>query len=259
LKRIISLISLLTLIIFAAPVLAANEAQPDLSKQKTMYLVGTAHLDTQWNWTIQQTITDFLPSTILGNFHRFSEFPSYDFSFEGAFRYMLIKEYYPDYYARVKEYVDSGRWHVAGSTIDAMDVNVPSPESLIRQVLYGNGFYKKEFGKTSCDIFLPDCFGFGYALPSIAAFCGLKGFSSQKLTWGAADGIPFDLGRWTGPDGSSIIAARVGTSAGRISRRTTSMAPSVEGGEPPSESSLRKTSRSQIGRASCRERVCKVV
>lgn len=172
-----------------------------------MYLVGTAHLDTQWNWTIQQTITDFLPSTFLGNFYRFNEFPSYEFSFEGAFRYMLIKEYYPDAYARIKEYVDSGRWHVVGSTVDAMDVNVPSPESLIRQVLCGNGFYKKEFGKTSCDIFLPDCFGFGYALPSIAAFCGLKGFSTQKLTWGSADGIPFDLGRWIGPDGSSVIAA----------------------------------------------------
>ena len=28
---------------------------------------------------------------------------------------------------------------------------------------------KQEFGKTSRDMFLPDCFGFGYALPSIAA------------------------------------------------------------------------------------------
>ena len=69
-----------------------------------------------------------------------------------------------------------------------------------------NGFFRKEFGKTSRDIFLPDCFGFGYALPSIAAHCGLKGFSTQKLTWGSAIGIPFDVGVWEGVDGSKIVA-----------------------------------------------------
>jgi len=77
----------------------------------------------------------------------------------------------------------------------------------MRQILYGNGYWKQEFGKTSADIFLPDCFGFGYALPSIAAHCGLKGFSSQKLTWGSSIPIPFqNIGRWVGPDGNSLIA-----------------------------------------------------
>src|SRR5262249_32015891 len=107
----------------------------------------------------------------------------------------------------LKEYIRSGRWHVCGSSVDAGDVNIPSPEALIRQILYGNGFFRKEFGKTSCDIYLPDCFGFGYALPSIAAHCGLKGFSTQKLTWGSSIGIPFDVGVWEGVDGSTLIAA----------------------------------------------------
>jgi len=67
-------------------------------------------------------------------------------------------------------------------------------------VLYANNFWQQEFGKTSEDIFLPDCFGFGYALPSIAAHCGLKGFSTQKLSWGSAIPIPFkNIGRWIGP------------------------------------------------------------
>ena len=62
-----------------------------------------------------------------------------------------------------------------------MDVNVPSSEALMRQVLYGNGYFEKEFGKKSTDIFLTDCFGFRYALPSIEAHMGLNGFSTQKL------------------------------------------------------------------------------
>ncbi len=67
-----------------------------------------------------------------------------------------------------KQYIADGRWRVTGSWVDAVDVNMPSFESLVRNTLYGNGYWKREFGKTSRDIFLPDCFGFGYALPSIA-------------------------------------------------------------------------------------------
>lgn len=173
----------------------------------TLYVVGTAHLDTQWLWTIQDTIREYVPRTLRENFMRFDTHPNYVFSFEGAFRYMLAKEYYPAEYARLREYVKSGRWHVAGSAIDAGDTNIPAPESLIRHVLYANRFFRDEFGKTSADLFLPDCFGFGYALPSVAAHCGLRGFSTQKLTWGSSVGVPFDVGVWEGVDGSGIVAA----------------------------------------------------
>jgi alpha-mannosidase len=93
-------------------------------------------------------------------------------------------------------------------------------------VLYGNGYYKQEFGKTSCDVFLPDCFGFGYALPSIASHCGLRSFSTQKLTWGSAIGIPFDIGLWEGVDGSTLVAglnpsSYSGSITGDLSRDTT--------------------------------------
>lgn len=191
----------------------AQEAQGppagrDLSdNNKTLYTISTAHLDTQWRWTIQDTITRFLPATLQRNFEHFQRSPNYVFSFEGAFRYMLAKEYYPEEYGKLWQFVNMGRWRVAGSAVDAGDTNMVSPESLMRQVLYGNGFFKREFGKTSCDIFLPDCFGFGYALPSIAAHCGLKGFSTQKLGWGSAIDVPFGIGRWEGPDGASIVAA----------------------------------------------------
>lgn len=178
----------------------------DPTRDKILYEVGTAHLDTQWNWTIQDTINSYIPRTLTNNFKLFEKHPDYVFSFEGSFRYKLAKEYYPGWYATLTNYVAQGRWRVAGSAVDAGDVNVPSPESLMRHILYGNGFWKQEFGKTSTDIFLPDCFGFGYALPSVAAHCGLRGFSSQKLTWGSAVPIPFhNVGRWVGPDGASVV------------------------------------------------------
>jgi len=72
-------------------------------------------------------------------------YPGYVFSFEGAFRYMLLREYRPDLYGRLKPLVEAGRWRPAGSWVDAVDVNLPSFESLVRHALYGNGFYKHEF------------------------------------------------------------------------------------------------------------------
>lgn len=66
---------------------------------------------------------------------------------------------------------------------------------------------------------LPDCFGFPASLPSIWAHAGLKGFSTQKLTWGSAVGIPFNVGVWEGPDGKSVIAAlNPGEYVGRVNR-----------------------------------------
>ena len=173
----------------------------------TLYLVATAHLDTQWRWTIRDVIRDYIPATLSQNFALFEAYPDYVFSFEGAFRYKLIKEYYPDEYERLKQYVAAGRWKPSGSWMDAVDVNIPAPESLVRHALYGNGFFQREFGLTSRDVFLPDCFGFGYSLPAVAAHCGLLGFSTQKLGWGSAVGVPFDLGLWEGVDGSRVFAA----------------------------------------------------
>ena len=54
---------------------------------------------------------------------------------------------------------------------------------------------------------MPDCFGFGAALPSVAAHAGIKGFTTQKLSWGSAYGLPFDLGIFKGIDGSEIFAS----------------------------------------------------
>ena len=173
-----------------------------------LYVVATVHLDTQWRWTVQDTIRDFLPATLHGNFSHFERYPFFVLSFEGAFRYMLVKEYYPEEFARLQHYVKEGRWAVAGSMLDSPDVNVVSPESLIRHILYGNRFFEQELGSRSCDLFLPDCFGFTWALPSIAAHCGLRGFSSQKFgNWMAPAEIPFEVGMWRGPDGAEVIAA----------------------------------------------------
>ena len=212
------------LLVFAATANAQGKppSGPDLTKQPTLYVVGYAHLDTEWRWEYPQVIQEYLSKTMRNNFYLFEKYPHYIFNFTGSNRYEMMKEYYPADYARLKRYVAAGRWFPAGSSVEENDVNSPSAESIIRQVLYGNEFFRHEFGKASEEFMLPDCFGFPTSLPSILAHAGIKGFSTQKLSaaWQPAphvggedspektpEGIPFNVGIWEGPDGKSVIAA----------------------------------------------------
>jgi alpha-mannosidase len=171
-----------------------------------IYTVATTHLDTSWSWELETTLNEYLPKTLTDNFALFEKCPEYVFSFEGSYRYELMCEYYPALFEKLKEYVAQGRWYVAGSAYESGDVNIPSPEALFRNFLYGTQYFEDTFGKRSEDIYLPDCFGFGYALPSIAAHANIKGFTTQKLCWSGAYGLPFDLGVWKGPDGNAMYA-----------------------------------------------------
>ena len=175
-------------------------------EEKKVYTVATAHLDTVWRWNLATTIKEYLPDTVEKNLELIKKYPHYRFNFEGAYRYELIEEYYPELFEEVKKAVASGKWCISGSSYESGDVNIPSPEALFRNILIGTSYFRKKFGKESTDVFLPDCFGFGYALPSIMKHAGLNGFSTQKLSWGSAYEIPFDIGYWQGVDGSKVLA-----------------------------------------------------
>lgn len=224
--RVALFASILTSAGVALPCAAQSAQQPapsvDLTKQPTLYVVGYAHLDTEWRWEFPQVIDEYLSKTLRSNFALFQKYPHYIFNFTGANRYMLMQEYFPADFARLKQYVAEGRWFPAGSSMEENDVNSPAAESILRQVLYGNEYFRRTFGTASDEYMLPDCFGFPASLPSILAHAGIKGFSTQKLNsyWQPAphvggpgspeetpEGIPFNVGVWIGPDGKSVIAA----------------------------------------------------
>ena len=187
----------------------AEAAAPVLSG--TVYLLPISHLDTQWRWTVRETAAALLPRTVHENADAFARFSAYRVNFDGAFRYRLLAEHHPDAFAEMRRQVDAGRWCVAGATWDAMDVNLPSVESLVRHVLYGRRWFREHLGRDPRDLFLPDCFGFGAQVPIVAAHCGLVGFATSKLRRfddvRAALGVPFPLGWWEGLDGSHLLAA----------------------------------------------------
>jgi alpha-mannosidase len=212
-------ILLACLTLFTAHAQTQTEDKPDLSKQPTLYVVGYAHLDTEWRWEYPQVIDEYIRKTMEDNFTLLDKYPHYVFNFSGANRYRFMKEYFPADFARLKKYVDRGRWFPTGSSMEEGDVNAPSAEGIVRQVLYGNYWFRRELGRASAEYMLPDCFGFPSSLPTILAHSGVKGFSTQKLVWGSSapaggpeslektpEGTPFNVGVWVGPDGESVLA-----------------------------------------------------
>ncbi len=248
-------------LIAALALLTATRAQtmkaPDITKEPTLFVVPYAHLDTQWRWEFPQTISEYLLKTMRVNFDYIDKYPHYVFNWTGANRYRLMREYFPNDYARMKQYVAAGRWFPAGSSMEEGDVNLPSAEGIIRQVLYGNTWFRNEFGKASTEYMLPDCFGFPASLPSILAHAGVKGFSTQKLSSGwqpapkvggpdspeqTPEGIPFNVGLWIGPDGKTVIAAL--NPGGYGSNVYTDL--SKEPGPPPPPPQLTPEQRAQL-------------
>lgn len=215
-KRFLSFIICLTLIFSMFPTVEtmtlAAAGDYDATEgygENTVYAVSTSHLDTCWSWTTKQAIEEFLPATFADNYLLIDKYPEYEFNYEGAYRYALLKEYYPELYAKLQNYVDAGNWNVSGSSWVAGDVNIVSPEGLFRNILYGNGWFDENLGVRSKDIYLPDCFGFGYALPAVMSASNLLGFSTQKLSWGSSVGNRpgnMDFGRWTGVGGKTALA-----------------------------------------------------
>ena len=101
-KRIIFLASLFLFAhTFALAQTRKDGDKPDLNRGRTLYTVGYVHLDTQWNWDYTKTIDVFLKRTLERNFDLFEKYPDYIFTFTGARRYRMMKEYYPDLYAKM--------------------------------------------------------------------------------------------------------------------------------------------------------------
>lgn len=204
-RRHILRIALLTALAASGTCVSAQEQKED---EKTLFFISNTHLDTQWNWEVTHTINEYIKNTLTQNMALMDKYPNFRLNYEGAIKYMWMKEYYPTEYEKMKKYIATDQWHVSGMSVDATDVIISSAESILHSMLYANKFYQKEFGvRGGYDIMLPDCFGFSYALPSLAKHAGIKGFHTAKLAWGSAayDNLP-PFGIWQGVDGSQIYA-----------------------------------------------------
>ena len=124
----------------------------------------------------------------------------------------------PSLLEALSERIAQGRMEVDGGLWLEADCNIPSGESLMRQVLYGKRYFKERFG-TDCEVlWLPDVFGYSAALPQILKLAGINTFVTTKISWNMLNRMPYDTFRWQGIDGSSVLAYFITTNRAQAGR-----------------------------------------
>ncbi|MBW4082064.1 alpha-mannosidase [Paenibacillus sp. S150] len=171
----------------------------------TIHMVGQSHIDIAWLWPVRETVrkTSRTFSTVNA---LMEEYPEYQFAQSQPQLFEYLKQNDPVLFARVKERIREGRWELVGGMWVEPDLNIPSGESLMRQMLYGQRFYLEEFGKTSDIEWLPDTFGYCASLPQIMRHGGVRYFMTTKLGWNDTNVFPYDLFHWVGIDGTAMLS-----------------------------------------------------
>lgn len=172
--------------------------------QSEVVMQGHSHIDIAWLWRIQETERK-AARTFANNLSLMDKYPEFKCAQSQAIVYDMTKRIYPALYDRIKEKVKNGQWEIVGNVWVEADTNIASGESLIRQLLYGREFFLKEFGVVSDTYWLPDCFGFSWALPQIIRRSGMKYFITAKLCGQDTNRFPYTSFVWKGHDGSEIV------------------------------------------------------
>jgi len=172
--------------------------------QLNLSAIGHAHIDTAWLWPLAETRRKCI-RTFSTAVDYMDQYPKYKFACSQAQQYEWIKEMSPDLWERIKQKVKEGRFIPAGGSWVEPDCNIPSGEALVRQFLYGQRLFQKEFGITCNEFWEPDVFGYSAALPQILKQAGIDHFLTIKLSWNQFNKLSSHTFLWEGLDGSQVL------------------------------------------------------
>ena len=176
-----------------------GQGKPDVH----VTMLGHTHIDVAWLWRVKHSREKSARSFSTVN-RLMEKYPEYIFIQSQPQLYDYIKEDYPDIYEHIQRRVGEGRWEPSGAMWVECDCNLTSGESIIRQILVGKNFFKKEFDFDSEFLWLPDVFGYSWALPQILKKSGVNTFMTTKISWNDTNRLPYDTFIWRGMDGSEI-------------------------------------------------------
>lgn len=186
-----------------APLLACHNG----STAPVLYCTGHSHIDVVYQWPFAETQRK-VARTFCNQLALLERYPEYHYLQSMPVLYEVAKRLYPGIYEKVKAAVAGGRWIAEGALWTEADSNLPSGESLIRQILHGKRFFREEFGVESRLAWLPDIFGCSGALPQIFRGCGIDWFASGKIfgLYNGGEPFPYTSFVWEGIDGSRILS-----------------------------------------------------
>ncbi|HEV2489809.1 MAG TPA: hypothetical protein VGT03_08370, partial [Candidatus Acidoferrales bacterium] len=114
-------------------------------KTFTIHAAGNTHIDMAWLWPRSET-EEAVRSTFTSALELMQEYPNLTFTMSTAQAYQWIQEKYPDLFAQIKERVKEGRWEPIGAMWVEPDLNMPTGEAIVRQILLGKRYFQKNLG-----------------------------------------------------------------------------------------------------------------
>lgn len=177
---------------------------PAVTSAQTIACMGHAHIDVAWLWPLAETRRK-CGRTFSSMLDLMDRYPEFTFCQSQPQLYAYTREDYPSLYERIREKVAAGQWIPTGCMWVESDCNVPSGESLVRQILFGTRFFKQEFDHDTVCLWVPDVFGYSGNLPQILKRSGIEYFLTQKLSWNQFNTFPHHSFHWEGIDGSSVL------------------------------------------------------
>ena len=175
-------------------------------KSLTVHMIANAHLDPVWLWRwtegFEAAVATF--RTVLDIMH---ETEGFTFTCAQAAVYEWIERYEPGMFEEVRQRVREGRWEVVGGWWVQSDCNIPSGESLVRQALYGQRYFREKFGVQATVGYSVDAFGHAVTLPQLLGKAGLDSYVFFRPGPHEKD-LPEGIFWWEAPDGTRVLACR---------------------------------------------------
>lgn len=186
------------------------------AKKKKVHLIGHAHIDMDWFWSIEET-HDLIRRDFGTMAQIMEEVPDFKFSQSQCATYEMAEKLYPEIFERMKKFIRAGNWDVTASTWVEGDMNMASGEAIVRHILYSKKYHKEKFGIEPRIMWCPDTFGHSGNVPQIAKKAGIDYYFFMRCGK-QSQGQGHDAGYytksvpeipifwWEGIDGSRVLA-----------------------------------------------------
>ena len=179
-------------------------AVPARSGAHCVVATGHAHIDTAWLWPLSETVRK-CSRTFASAVAMMDDEPGFRFSCSQAQQYAWIAEREPELFARIVDKVDDGQWIPVGGMWVEPDMNLPSGESIVRQIVHGQRWFEEHLGRRCSEVWIPDVFGYPAGLPQVFVAGGMRRFVTQKLSWNRTNRFPHSTFWWEGIDGTRVL------------------------------------------------------
>ncbi|MBE9125465.1 MULTISPECIES: alpha-mannosidase [unclassified Coleofasciculus] len=170
-----------------------------------IHLLGHAHLDMAWLWTVNET-WDVAVRTFESVLNLQQEFTDLTYCHTTPALYAWIEQNRPDLFANIKQQIAIGRWEIVGGMWVEPELNLIDGESIVRQILYAQRYTQEKFSQLTQIAWVTDSFGFNWQLPQLLKQGGIEYFVTQKLHWNDTTKFPYGVFWWQSPDGTQILS-----------------------------------------------------